>query len=173
MIGQMRFGLSWPIAMWKLPENKQQKVISYITVACVLFCGEDPRIQTKQNDWDVTKYTSQNNNIIEIWWWHLNDSEKRQKKNRFTQRGRLKLFSNWMVSDVLDRQWLNNELRIYFVSFSTNWISTLILPSISCEIFHQQAFHATGFQYFQFLLLCIYEYILPALSIADVKMQKT
>ena len=172
MIGQMRFGLSWPIAMWKLPENKQQKVISYITVACVLFCGEDPRIQTKQNDWDVTKYTSQNNNIIEIWWRHLNDSEKRQKKSRFTHQGRLKLFSNWLVSDVLDGQWLNNELRIYFVYFSTK-ISTLILSSISCEIFHQQAFHATGFQYFQFLLLCIYEYILPALSIADVKMQKT
>ena len=121
MIGQMCFGLSWPIVTWKLPENKQQKVISYITAACVLFCGEDPRIQTKQNDWDVTKYTSQNNNIIEIWWRHLNDSEKRQKKSRFTYQGRLKLFSNWLVSDVLDGQWLNNELRIYFVYFSTKY----------------------------------------------------
>ena len=50
MIGLVLFGLSWPIVIWKLHENKQKKVISYITVACVLFCGEDPRIQTKQND---------------------------------------------------------------------------------------------------------------------------
>ena len=80
MIGLVFFGFSWPIVIWKLPENKQEKVTSYITVACVLFCREDPRIQTKQNDWDVTKYTSQNNNIIEIGWWHLNNPAKRKKK---------------------------------------------------------------------------------------------
>ena len=47
-------------------------------------------------------------------------------------------------------------------------------------IFNQQTLYVTVFQHFgnlfetnRFLLLCIYEYVLPALSIADVKMQET
>ena len=110
MIGQVLFGFRWPVAIWKPSESQQQSVISYITVACVLFCGEDPRIQTKQNDWGVTKYTSQNNNIIEIGWWHLNDPADREKKKLVCTSGRIVAFLGMNIY----LKTTNKELWFYF-----------------------------------------------------------